>query len=306
MKLVLSRKGFDTSAGGGPSPVLPDGTMASLPVPEQPAFAEGSVPYDAVAVVPGWTAARLARALGADDAVVVAGAHLDPDLDAAARPRSTGWRPSFGQAGAAAAHLANQGVGVGDTFVFWGLFRHAVVAGGTATWDRSRRPFHAVFGWLTVGAVLHPARAGDAPTWTAHHPHVAAPGRNANTLYVAADRGPCGLPGAGRLAWHDVLRLSVPEGPASRWALPLSCHPDRSGAELTYHRDRSRWSESAGEARLRTVPRGQEFVVEATPGWRTWLEGVLGADRRPAPAGSLAGVRGAGRSPRLRPTRLPP
>ena len=32
-KLILSRKGFDTQAGGKPSPVFPDGSMFSLPIP---------------------------------------------------------------------------------------------------------------------------------------------------------------------------------------------------------------------------------------------------------------------------------
>lgn len=35
MKLILSRKGFDSSAGGKPSPIFPDGTMISLPIPDK-------------------------------------------------------------------------------------------------------------------------------------------------------------------------------------------------------------------------------------------------------------------------------
>jgi hypothetical protein len=33
MKIILSRKGFDTQYGGQPSPILPDGTLLSLPIP---------------------------------------------------------------------------------------------------------------------------------------------------------------------------------------------------------------------------------------------------------------------------------
>ena len=36
MKLIFSRKGFDSSAGGIPSPILPDGRMISLPIPANP------------------------------------------------------------------------------------------------------------------------------------------------------------------------------------------------------------------------------------------------------------------------------
>ena len=35
MKVILSRKGFDSSNGGCPSPILPDGTLLSLPIPSQ-------------------------------------------------------------------------------------------------------------------------------------------------------------------------------------------------------------------------------------------------------------------------------
>ena len=33
MKIILSRKGFDSSNGSIPSPILPDGTLLSLPIP---------------------------------------------------------------------------------------------------------------------------------------------------------------------------------------------------------------------------------------------------------------------------------
>ena len=34
MKLILSRKGFDSQSGGCPSPIFPDGTLYSLPIPD--------------------------------------------------------------------------------------------------------------------------------------------------------------------------------------------------------------------------------------------------------------------------------
>ena len=33
MKVILSRKGMDSEAGGMASPILPDGTLLSLPIP---------------------------------------------------------------------------------------------------------------------------------------------------------------------------------------------------------------------------------------------------------------------------------
>jgi Nucleotide modification associated domain 3 len=41
MKLILSRKGFDSSHGGGPSPIRPDGRLLSFPIPRVPVSAGG-------------------------------------------------------------------------------------------------------------------------------------------------------------------------------------------------------------------------------------------------------------------------
>jgi hypothetical protein len=35
MKIILSRKGFDSAAGGYANPILPDGTLLSLPIPDE-------------------------------------------------------------------------------------------------------------------------------------------------------------------------------------------------------------------------------------------------------------------------------
>ena len=35
MKIILSRKGFDSSAGKQASPIMPDGTLLSLPIPDE-------------------------------------------------------------------------------------------------------------------------------------------------------------------------------------------------------------------------------------------------------------------------------
>ncbi len=35
-RVILSRKGVDSAAGGRPSPILPDGRLFSLPIPQRP------------------------------------------------------------------------------------------------------------------------------------------------------------------------------------------------------------------------------------------------------------------------------
>src|SRR5918997_1915941 len=98
MKLILSRKGFDSSAGGVASPIFPDGTMYSLPIKAHGAtrryreVGKGDANGSALgSVVEQLTKGRVKP----DDLV-----HLDPDLDSASLPRMLGWRPAFGQTGA--------------------------------------------------------------------------------------------------------------------------------------------------------------------------------------------------------------
>jgi hypothetical protein len=122
VKLVLSRKGFDSSSGGAPSPILPDGTMFSLPVPLARSvktyndIRKGRDESTMVRLVEDLTGGNIGR-----DAL----AHLDPDLHHAALDRAPGWRPCFGQTDAAQTHLEGCGVGRGDLFLFFGWFRES-------------------------------------------------------------------------------------------------------------------------------------------------------------------------------------
>jgi len=36
MRIILSRKGFDSGSGGCPSPIFPDGSMFAMPIPYEP------------------------------------------------------------------------------------------------------------------------------------------------------------------------------------------------------------------------------------------------------------------------------
>ena len=116
-KLIISRKGFDSGSGGCPSPIFPDGTMFSLPIPsrDREQFADlqhGDI--DIASVVTGITNGRMSRQ---------GRVHLDPDLNFDAyryrrdRPDWQQWRWMLGQAGIAQRHLNNQGISSGDIFL---------------------------------------------------------------------------------------------------------------------------------------------------------------------------------------------
>lgn len=97
MKLILSRKGFDSQNGKVASPIFPDGSMVSLPIPSgdrEPAR------FSDIAFG-GTNLGEIAAALTGRPIFRFAHAHHDPDLDAAASPRLPGWRPAIGQVNAA-------------------------------------------------------------------------------------------------------------------------------------------------------------------------------------------------------------
>lgn len=186
VRIVLSRKGFDTVAGKGASPVLPDGRMVSMPIPE-PRPTPGAGPTYEETLVPGEDVSFFAE-LGRQCRLRAATgpAHVDPDLLPGARPRRPGWRAALGQADIAAAHLRNRGVGAGDLFLFFGLFA-PFSPGGL----RRREWFHSLFGYLQVDFVVDLHSETPVPDWLCDHPHVGGAGRASyrpNLLYVARER----------------------------------------------------------------------------------------------------------------------
>src|SRR5688572_14147554 len=88
MKVILSRKGFDSSAGGTASPIMSDGTMLSLPIPDK----SSPIRYHDITLM-GRSLGDLVPAITRGRIKPHFGAHLDPDLIASAHPRQPGWRP---------------------------------------------------------------------------------------------------------------------------------------------------------------------------------------------------------------------
>lgn len=124
MKVILSRKGFDSCYGGWPSPILPDGRMISLPIPSS----EDSICYKD-SKIQNKNLYELMRELFLKDRkpkIKINGrwvelteqttCHLDPDIYHFLIDRDKEWVPLFGQCKAAQSHLENKNVTEGDLF----------------------------------------------------------------------------------------------------------------------------------------------------------------------------------------------
>lgn len=280
MKLILSRKGFDSSAGGVPSPIFPDGRMVALPIPDT----ASTIRYRDIAH-DGASLGELVDALTRGKVTPDDRAHLDPDLIGEMLPRQPGWRPIFGQAGQAQGHLRNHGVGPGDLFLFFGLFRRVERRDGAWRWVPGSRPCHVIWGWLQVEAVVpvDGARADDY-AWAEYHPHFQRETDPHNVLYLASRRLRLdglaeALPGAGVFPhFSPEQQLTVPgAAKVSQWRLPAWCYPQGDRTPLTYHANRQRWRKGAGHTELAAAARGQEFILdgEEYPEAIPWVCGLI-------------------------------
>src|SRR4051794_2446783 len=96
-RIILSRKGCDSSTGQCASPIFGDASMVSIPISDRgTGISFRSVAYSSPC---GTTLADILPSIGchleASEEV-----HLDPDLRKESREkRAEGWRPMFGQCG---------------------------------------------------------------------------------------------------------------------------------------------------------------------------------------------------------------
>src|SRR5690348_14530575 len=102
MKIILSRKGFDSASGGVPSPIMPDGRLVSLPIP----YEKNELTFGQLALeVDGDPIGKLVTDLTRNRFTDKSRCHLDPDLNRdAVRRRPVNWRPAFGQSDRAQRH----------------------------------------------------------------------------------------------------------------------------------------------------------------------------------------------------------
>lgn len=235
MKVIFSRKGFDSAAGGGASPII-GGRSVTLPIP---AGVASATTYGDLEL--GEAAAKASKGQWSASDLC----HHDPMF-------STDGMCFFGQCGAAQTHLERQGVGLGDVFLFFGLFRG----------EESGELHHRIFGYLEIEVIER--LAFGAPEWLIDlkHPHALAMHGSNDVIYCG--KGRADAPAS------DILRLTVPEGPPSLWKRP---HWLKKGG-LSYHDRPSRWMRGR---RLQSVARGQEFVADIgrrkEP--REWLQSMI-------------------------------
>lgn len=266
MKIILSRKGFDSSSGGQPNPIMPDGTLLSLPIPSgnydhvytySSLNWKGMSYYDIIHSLKPRTKRRPEEFC-----------HLDPDLRRNACGRIPGWKPAFGQVDAALAHLRNNKVSIGDLFLFFGWFRETEIIDGRIEYVKGAPDLHIIYGYMQIGEIIE--NKDQTPHWLEKHPHYYYDNlwaKNSNAIYLPSDV----LSFMPVMKGCDVLnyrqdRVLTKEGMSRGcWDLPDFFKE----IPITYHPHpwKDKYFKSAG--------RGQEFVMEATPEIVDWATKIL-------------------------------
>ena len=186
MKVVLSRKGFDSSNGGCPSPIMPDGTLLSMPIPSADKDRYDDLCYN------GLPYSRILQQLAPKK--TFEHCHIDPDIrDDCRAKRIEGWKPGFGQSGSAQGVLANANVELGDLFLFFGWFRKVELYNGCYRYIRTSRggfydhsDMHVIYGYMQIGEIL---TAKDRISEYPWHPHASDSriSNGTNAIYIPTE-----------------------------------------------------------------------------------------------------------------------
>ncbi len=270
MRVILSRKGFDSSYGGCPSPVLPDGTMLSMPIPsgEDSELKFDDIKYGEYTYSEIWN--KLNPKLKNKNDYC----HLDPDIRADVRVQAIeNWVPAFGQTHAAQNHLKNKDISVGDLFLFFGWFRKT---DSNFKYLSDCKDKHMIYGYMQIGDIVKNDDIIQKSPW---HPHSKGDYGKNNTLYVASenltiDGIKTDLPGFGTFNYSEDIVLTKDGCSRSRWKLNPSWNIDDffKNNFISYHS-----KNSVKDGYFQSAYRGQEFVISENEKVTKWAYELIKA-----------------------------
>ena len=269
MKIILSRKGFDSGAGGSPSPILPDGTLLSIPIPDK----TGNCSYeDLTFPTEGKTYLDILNALnpGRD----YCHCHLDPDIRTYIRKTPPEWVPAFGQIDASQTHLTSKGIKKGDLFLFFGWYKQTEYLNGKLSFVMGAPDLQVIYGYLQIGDIITGKDVKNYP-WHPHSDdsHIYDKNGNTtnNTIYLASDYldfdGIASkLPGSGVLSLAENRVLTEKGKSRTRWKL----NDVLLNVNLSYHN-----KECIKDDYFQSRYRGQEFVFDEDRRATEWAKHII-------------------------------
>lgn len=194
MKIIFSRKGFDSTAGGFPSLIFPDGSLFSIPIPSDSdphSYADLDFKFQGEPIqeiLRQVTGGRI-RAGRSKPCDYGESQHCHYDPMPIAVPGFNGI--ALGQMGATEGHLRKQGVGEGDIFLFYGWFRRVVKDQGRWSYDPKAPDIHLIWAYMETGEVLPldtpvlAAGVSERYPFLERHPHLCNGVSGNNRIYLS-------------------------------------------------------------------------------------------------------------------------
>ena len=230
MKYIFSRKGFDSTAGGYPSLIFPDGSIFSVPIPstnDKYVYSDLEFQYENESIqeiLNGLTgkSIRSQSHKSCDYSDNIQFCHYDPLF-----MQEDGFEGiALGQAQNAEGHLRNQGIENGDIFLFYGWFKKVEKYNGTWRYADSD-DIHLIWSYMEIGDSVYldsneqQIKAIDQYPFLLKHPHTGSQNGENNRIYLSRkynyfsfDRKRC-------------LTDTINYQGRSTWRLPLFFHqPD--------------------------------------------------------------------------------
>lgn len=269
MKIILSRKGFDSSCGGYPSLIFPNNAMQSLPIPsstDKVTYSKITSSYKGINLynIMKNLNPKIKRKTWIELTENIT-CHLDPDIDRDAIKRDYDcWSGCFGQSQAAQSVLEKHNIGEGDLFLFFGWFKHCYIDENSRLTFEKGEGKHVLFGYMQIDYVLN-TKKDTIPNWLSYHPHMIdeRASRDNNCIYVAKKTASWNslVPGFGTFTYSRELDLTKDGYSRSKWQLPEIF----KGINISYH-NKDSWKEDY----FQSACRGQEFVIEENSDIEKW------------------------------------
>ena len=264
MKIILSRKGFDSANGGCPSPIMPDGTLLSMPIPSD----DDKEKYCDLEYK-GIKYSDLLNQLKPKNGLNHC--HVDPDIRDNRIMKVPGWIPAFGQMSSAQGKLINAGVEKGDIFLFFGWFRRVELFNGVYRYvPKNRGEFydhadlHVIYGYMQIGDIWDSKQEFSKFQWHPHASYESEP----NAIYTASKKLSLNteLSGVGTLDYRKDRVLTMENCNRGTW-IP---YPFLMPEHISDNRKNS--SKDGG---LYYNGIWQELIVYESEGLLEWVQSII-------------------------------
>lgn len=270
MKIILSRKGFDGSNGGCPSPVI-DNTLLSMPIPSNDNVSYNDLEYKGISYL------EILNQINPKNQTYTS-CHLDPDIRRGIRKNEcNGWMPAFGQTGSAQGMLRNAKVDVGDIFLFFGWYHKAVKRDNKYVFAKKKdcdihdyfgyHDFHAIWGYMQIGEIITNSEKIKDFLWHPHSSNAHLKDKN-NAIYIPSKTLSFDetKPGYGTLDYREDRILTKKGMSKSQWIPYKFLMPDK-----VYGNKKN----SSKKGALYYQGIWQELVVYETEELLNWVRSIL-------------------------------